>query len=404
MRINILKEYRGLPQEIYMLFAANIINRFGDFVAPFLTLYLSSKLNLNMNITGIIVTVCVLSRIPGSILGGKMTDNYGRKKSYLIFQTLAGVLLLPCAVLTNSYIVITLIILSTFFNGGVRPALEALAMDIIPEEKRKTGFSLMYLGINIGVATGPALAGFLFKTNLPLFFIIDTTTSLMAVAIVIFKIKEKYVIEKHIKKAGSKPEEGMLKIISMNPHIIKFILLTSGFALAYTQSNFSLPILLEELFKGSGAAKLGILFNINALTVLIMTTWIISKIKNNSSIKNLCIAGLFYATGFAGYALLSNFAGFIIATVVWTVGEIIQFSNEKMYIAEHTEAKYRGRINAISSSLKYTMNSLTILLGGFLIPLIGVRKIWIFCVIIPLMISMALRNFKEESSTKLQKI
>ena len=44
---NIIKTYLGLPKSIYILCCATLINRLGDFVVPFLTLFLTQKLNMS---------------------------------------------------------------------------------------------------------------------------------------------------------------------------------------------------------------------------------------------------------------------------------------------------------------------------------------------------------------------
>jgi MFS family permease len=38
---------------------------------------------------------------------------------------------------------------------------------------------------------------------------------------------------------------------------------------------------------------------------------------------------------------------FIIATVIWTIGEILQSTNAGVYIANHTPMSHRGRFNAV---------------------------------------------------------
>jgi MFS family permease len=71
--------------------------RFGDFVMPFLAVYLTVKIGLSFEIAGIIVTISSLIGIPSSFLGGKLADELGRKKTYLIAQSGAALSLLPCA-------------------------------------------------------------------------------------------------------------------------------------------------------------------------------------------------------------------------------------------------------------------------------------------------------------------
>ncbi|MEW5818540.1 MAG: MFS transporter, partial [Spirochaetota bacterium] len=47
--------YRGLPRSIYILFFARIVNCMGSFVFPFLTMFLTQKLELSTGEAGIII-------------------------------------------------------------------------------------------------------------------------------------------------------------------------------------------------------------------------------------------------------------------------------------------------------------------------------------------------------------
>ncbi len=113
--LRIFDDYKGLPREMYVLFTANVINRFGDFVSPLLALYLTQKLGMDATKSSFIVTLALLSRMPGSLLGGKLADHYGRRRTYLVTQFIAGLLLLPCAFKISDYTIIALLIASTFF-------------------------------------------------------------------------------------------------------------------------------------------------------------------------------------------------------------------------------------------------------------------------------------------------
>ena len=118
--INILqffKMYRGLPKNTYILFFVQLINRLGDFVIPFLSLYLTSKLGCSTEITGIIVSFAFLVQIPGSLVGGTIADFWSRKKTYLISQAAAALCILSCALISSKALIIALLILSAFFFG-----------------------------------------------------------------------------------------------------------------------------------------------------------------------------------------------------------------------------------------------------------------------------------------------
>lgn len=68
--------------------------------------------------------------------------------------------------------------------------MNAMVADILPPEKRQTGYALQYLGINLGVALGPLVAGVLFNKLLPLLFIGDAITSFIALYLVAANIEE----------------------------------------------------------------------------------------------------------------------------------------------------------------------------------------------------------------------
>jgi len=74
------KIYAGLSSSIYILFIARIINRMGDFIHMFLTLYLSQVLLLDESRIGFFVMLSAVSTLGGAFIGGKLSDQAGRKK------------------------------------------------------------------------------------------------------------------------------------------------------------------------------------------------------------------------------------------------------------------------------------------------------------------------------------
>ncbi len=120
--MNSLKTYLGLPKGIYIIFLVQVVNRFGDFVVPFLTLFLTVKLGYSIETVGFITMLSALVITPGALFGGKLADHVGRKKTYLFMQTSAALCLVPCAFINNNEMIVGLLIASTFFNGAVRPS------------------------------------------------------------------------------------------------------------------------------------------------------------------------------------------------------------------------------------------------------------------------------------------
>ncbi len=379
VKLKMFDTYRGLPKNMYIMFGATVINRFGDFVMPFLTMYLTIKIGLSIEVTGIIVTISSLIGIPSSLIGGKLADEIGRKRTYLIAQAGAALALLPCAFLTNPTLIVLFLLISTFFHGAVRPPMTAIITDILTPEQRQSGFSLQYLGINIGVALGPIVAGFLFKNLLPLLFIGDAITSFIAMFLIWFNVKEvkSEDLKKTVYTEKEKEEKGnVITALLKRPQIAFFLLTYIIYSFIYTQHRFSLPLTADAIFGESGASKFGILMSINAFTVLFCTVGVTSLTKRFRPLINITIAGIFYAVGFGMLGLVNSYPLFVASTIIWTIGEILVVTNFGVYMADNSPSNFRARFNAVGS-LSWSMGAaLGTSVAGKFIEEIGLNYIW----------------------------
>ena len=371
--------YKGLPKSVYIIFFAQIINRFGDFVLPFLSLFLVKKLGLSYQSAGVAVMLTSLSTIPGSFAGGKIADHFGRKKSYAFFQLSAGICLFFCAFLKNPQFIIVLVCMSSFFNGGVRPIISAIITDVLPADKRKMGFSLSYLGINLGVSLGPLVAGFLFNHYIPLIFIGDAITSLIAVILVMLNIKEtlpdnadnKCIIDEERSEEGN-----VFAVLMRRPKILVFLIINIVLSVVYTQHSFSLPMMLDNVFGSKGASNFGVIMSFNAVTVIVMTMVVTHATRKWKSLSTIAMAGLLYAIGFGMITFIRSMPLYILSTLIWTIGEIMMVTNFGVYIANNTPQNYRARFNAVAH-LSWAIGAAlgTSLIGRYM-DYFGVYAVW----------------------------
>lgn len=370
--------YKGLPKSIYIIFLAQVINRFGDFVLPFLSLFLVRKLGLSYVSAGFAVTLTTMATIPGSFAGGKIADHIGRKKSYAIFQLAAAFFLLLCVFTVNPQIFIALICMSTFFNGGVRPIISAMISDVLPADKRQIGFSLSYLGINLGVALGPIVAGFLFNHYIPLMFIGDAATSFLAVTLVIFNIKETLPANdnKNIREEEKSETGNVFTVLFNRPRILIFLIIDIFICITYTQTNFSLPMMMTHVFGSNGAKNYGFIMSSNAITVLVMTAIVTRKIRKWNVLNVMAVSGLLYVVGFGMITFIHSMPLYILSTFIWTIGEIMNATNFGVYIANNTPQNFRARFNAVTS-LSWGIGAVigTSFMGRY-IDYMGINAVW----------------------------
>jgi MFS family permease len=380
----LLGPYRGLGKSIYVIFIASIINSVGNFVMPFLTIYLTQNLNLSKQDAGKLVMLAAIAVVPGSIIGGKLCDKHGRKGILIIFQALSALCFLPCAFLKDSSFVPWLLVGAAFFGGAASPAHMAVVTDLTNEKNRKSAYSLLYLGNNLGFALGPMIAGLLYKNHLPWIFIGDTLTTLVSLLLVTLYVKEtkpdKNQIESSHKYLGAneKAEKGsMVQVLLKRPQLLVFSGIMIVYSFVASQYTFSIPIQVNEIFKIDGPRLFGMLMSVNAITVVTLTpviTHITIKYKPTATVF---IGGLLYAVGFGMIYIIESLPMFIVSTIIWTLGEILVNTSSGVYVANNTPISHRGRFNSILPLIMGTGYAIAPYLAGGFMDSHGVRTVWI---------------------------
>ncbi len=159
-----------------MLFAGIFINRFGTFVWPFLTIYLT-RLGYSLTAASVAVSAFGAGALLGGIMGGWLADHFGRRQTIVVgtFGTAACVMALYSAHTLPMIIVATTFV--GMFSGTYHPAAGALLADLIPEAQRVRAFAAVRLAANAGFACGTATGGVLVNYSLFWLFAGDALTT-----------------------------------------------------------------------------------------------------------------------------------------------------------------------------------------------------------------------------------
>ncbi|MDF2609409.1 MAG: major facilitator superfamily protein [Lachnospiraceae bacterium] len=393
--------YAKLPKSVYVIFFSRVVNSIGNFVYPFLTLLLTSKIGMGEEQVGLYLLTASISQIPGSLLGGKLSDVMGRKKIMITFMSLAALCFIPCAIFLDYPSTIMyvpwLLILASFFNSIVGPSSGAMMNDLTGPENRQAAFSMLYMGMNVGTAIGSIVAGFLFNNYIELLFLGDAATTLISIILLAKFVEETKPTEEDFEKIDNTRSDeqvesgGMFAALLKRPRLFIFAILNTVFSFIYAQTHFSMPLQANAIFgEDLGARYFGTFNMINCLEVIFLTTIITILTKKIRPLYNVTIAGIFYAVGFGMIYFVSNFWTFVLSTLIWTVGEIINATNIGVYLANHTPISHRGRFNAIISLITGTGGAISpYIMGGF-IAKNGVGNVWPVIFILGLVSSLSM--------------
>jgi MFS family permease len=381
-----LRRYAGLNRSIYFLCLAQVVNSIGHFVHPFLTMFLTQKIGMDPVEAGTYVMLSATAWVPGSLLGGKIADQIGRKRILVLFQSLAATILVPCAFMGVSRIIPWLLIASSFMNGVADPVNDAMIADLTTAEQRKGAFSLLYLSHNLGFALGPMIAGFLFNRYLAWVFLGDAITTGVAVLLIALFIKESAPTEQQIAesfardRSAERAERGsLIKVLLKRPFLLAFMFIHMILSFVYSQTAFSLPLQLSAIFAEGGPQSYGTIMSFNALVVIVLTTLVVNSTERIKPALTVFIASLVFAVGFGMIAIVRTLPLLLLSTLIWTVGEILDATNTSVYIANHAPITHRGRINAIAPIIMWSGFGIGPPLSAQFIERFSLSRIWLLC-------------------------
>lgn len=366
------------------------------FVFPFLTLYLTGRLGMTQEEAGVFIMMVSIAYIPANFIGGKIADTFGRKKLMVIAQVISGLLYIPCGFPGVGSNIRWFLLASVFFDGMTDPARTAMMTDLTTPETRRPAFSLTYLGHNLGFAVGMVIAGFLFEKYTSWLFWGNAIAILAAISLVAVKVKETKPTHEQVEASfgTGQQDEGhrgnILQAILSRPNLIIFTALTGLYGFVYAQHRFILPLQTKAFFGDRGPVIYGTLMTLNAVMVIFLSTPIMTLTQHWKPINAVALAGILFALGFGLIGLSPSVLLIYITTAIWTLGEIVNATNEGTYVANHTPISHRARFQAflpLLGGLGWTFSPPVV---GAFTDRFGLRTAWPFLGAIAAIASIAI--------------
>jgi MFS family permease len=383
---------RGLPREIWILFAATLVNRCGTMVLPFLVLYLTRVLAISVSHAALALTVYGIGALLTMPIAGRLTDRLGALFVMRCSLLLAGfvLFLFPLAHHFGAILAITFVF--AILNESVRPPSLALVSDLVEPQQRKQAFALSRLAVNLGMSLGPAIGGILAVYSFRFLFFADGATSILAGLVLIFawpgtrRTKASEPQWDDPEDLGREIEaEGPALLAAPHPaadlhafrnrRMLYFLAALIPTQLVFFQLTSTLPVFLVRYLR-LPESFYGTVFTLNTLMIVALEVPLNNATAHWSHRRTLTLGALLYAIGFGSFALASGPAGVFAAVAVWTFGEMILMPGSAAYAAEIAPVGRRGEYMGL-----YTMSfsfafSVGPWLGAMLLDTHGPQTLW----------------------------
>src|SRR5437899_7416976 len=174
----LLASLKALPRPAWILFLGVFLNKFGSFVVPFLTLFLTRQ-GYSMGDAGLAIGAYGAGHFLASGLGGHLADSLGRRKTIVLSMFSAAIAMLLLSQARSLPSILLLTALAGLAGELYRPASSALLADLVPAGERVTAFAAYRMALNAGFAFGPATAGLLAQKSFSWLFLGDAVSSVL---------------------------------------------------------------------------------------------------------------------------------------------------------------------------------------------------------------------------------
>lgn len=368
---------KDLPKNMWLLFAATLINRTGTMVLPFLAVYLTQKVGISPAKAGLVLTFYGLGALFTSPIIGRVSDRIGALRIMKYSLVISGCVMFAYSFFQNYFAIIGITLILAIISEAFRPANLSLISEIVSPTQRRPAFALNRLAINLGMSIGPVAGGFLALLNFHLLFYVDGITSIISGIFLIINYKESSSIHETEKKINIKPEVKTKKEnILLDTRLLYFILALLPIIMIYFQHQAAMPVYLVQELHFS-AATYGILFTINTVLIIFIEVPLNNSLTHWSEKKLLSIGALLCGIGFGAMAFSKDIYSISLTIVVWTFAEMIIFPVSSAYMSEIAPTNRRGEYMGIyqtAFNLAYTIGPW---LGTAILENFGSKTLWI---------------------------
>ena len=329
--------FSGIPRTIWLLAGANLVNRAGGMVVPFLTLYFTTRLGFTAVEAGRTLSLYGLGSILGALAGGWLSDRVHslHVQRFSLLATGAGFLVL--SQLKGHLSVSIAVFLLSAVTDCFRPALMTSATRSCSPEELPRSLSLIRLANNLGFAIGPAVGGLLAARHYGLLFVCDALTC-WAAAAVLFALRLD-VRPAPAAASPSEPREGRSPWV--DGPFLAFLGLTTLLAVVFFQIFATMPLYLREVYRLSEQG-IGALLSMNGLLIALFEMVIVRAMERRSRLRVAALGCVLVCLGFGLLPLGTAWPFAAFTFIVWTAGEMLAMPMINSAVAQRAPESRSG--------------------------------------------------------------
>ncbi|MFC6339872.1 MFS transporter [Pseudomonas sp. CCM 7891] len=344
-----LKTIKNYPRSVNLLLCATLLLTLAKAITfPYLVIYLTEQFALSISQVGLVIGSSLIFGSLLSVYGGFLVDRISSYRLLLGLSLVFALGFLGTVLARQIGSFYACLILINLAYAVIDIAVKAGFASLLPEEARSEVFSIKYTLTNMGYAVGPFLGAMVAKLDISLPFIFSAFLG-VGFFLLYWRWGDKALTTVD---ATQKPVS-FLAVIRVLLRDHRLVCFTVGGVLSAVVFGQFTAYLSQYLVTTSTAQYtyrvISAVLTTNALLVIGLQ-YVIGRRISHRHLSRWLILGLsMFMLGVIGFALATNLWWWVLAMAIFTVGEIIVFPAEYMFIdriaPDHLRGMYYGAQN-----------------------------------------------------------
>jgi MFS family permease len=338
--------YKDFPRKFWIVVGSRFIDGIGNtLLFPFFSLYITQKFNVGMTQAGIVLGTFSAFGLIGSMIGGALTDKFGRKSLIMFGLVFSAVSTLSLGLVNEYSVLLPLAVFIGLLSNIAGPAHQAMVADLLPEDKRQEGFGILRVVGNMAWIIGPTIGGFIADRSYFALFVLDAIMSCIVAVIVFINIPE-------TKPETSQEPESMLRTFAGYGKVLHdytymaFLVISMMMGIVYQQMYNTLSVYLRDNH-GIEPRGYGFLLTTSAIIVILFQFTTTRVIKKYPAFIMMAVGVFFYMIGFGMFGFVTTYWLFAAAIIIITIGEMVIMPTASALATNFAPEDMRGRYMAI---------------------------------------------------------
>jgi MFS transporter, DHA1 family, multidrug resistance protein B len=346
---------------------------------PFMTIFFQDAFGKGR--AGVLLMFSQALSVLASLVGGYCADRFGRRKMMSIAVAGQSVTFLVFAFANSPWLSSSALTFLAFSFLGIWsalywPASHAMVADVVKEKHRASVFAVFYTSLNIAVVVGPLIGTILFYS-----YRFQMLLAGFVLTSILFVIMQVFIRETVPEQKQAKADHGTwykavwrelqtYRLIAQDRTFLLFIVAGVLVAQTFMQLDILIAVYTSEVIDNQTVFAIGdfrmqvdgkqafsLILALNGLLVALLTVYITKLVTKFRIARVFVASSIAYAAGIWLYGLTESFWIFVIAMVLFTMGELMVVGLQESFVATLASEESRGQYFS-AASLRFTLGKL----------------------------------------------